>query len=135
MKRKPTTSGFSLVELMVVMAIVAIIAAIAYPSYQDSIQRTRRAAAAGCLMGLSQFMERFYTTNMSYVLNAVPLPACQADVTQFYVANFAAGPAATTYTLQVVPQGAQANDICGTLTIDQTGLRTPDPAVRPECWR
>ena len=130
---KHKTSGFSLIELMVVMAIIAIIAAIAYPSYQQSIQRTRRAAAAGCMMGLSQFMERYYTTNMSY-LNAV-LPACQADVTQFYLANFAVAPTATTYTLQVVPQGAQANDVCGTLTIDQTGLRAPDPAVRPECWR
>lgn len=130
---KQKKSGFSLIELMVVMAIIAIIAAIAYPNYQQSIQRARRAAAAGCMMGLSQFMERYYTTNMSY-LNAV-LPACQADVTPFYLANFAAGPAATTYTLQVVPQGAQANDVCGTLTIDQTGLRTPDPAIRPECWR
>lgn len=133
MKHKHKTSGFTLIELMVVMAIIAIIAAIAYPSYQQSIQRTRRAAAAGCMMGLSQFMERYYTTNMSY-LNAV-LPACQADVTQFYLANFAVAPTATTYTLQVVPQGAQANDVCGTLTIDQTGLRAPDPAVRPECWR
>ena len=127
------TSGFSLIELMVVMAIIAIIAAIAYPSYQQSIQRSRRAAAAGCMMGLAQFMERYYTTNMSY-LNAV-LPACQAEVNQFYVSNFAVAPTATTYTLQVVPQGAQVNDACGTLTVDQTGLRTPDPAVRPECWR
>lgn len=133
MKLKLKTSGFSLIELMVVMAIIAIIAAIAYPSYQQSIQRTRRAAAAGCMMGLAQFMERYYTTNISY-LNAV-LPACQADVTQFYASNFAVAPTATTYTLQVVPQGAQANDVCGTLTVDQTGLRTPDPAVRPECWR
>lgn len=133
MKRKQKTSGFTLIELMVVMAIIAIIAAIAYPSYQQSIQRTRRAAAAGCMMGLSQFMERYYTTNMSY-LGAV-LPACQAEVTQFYQANFAVVPTATTYTLQVVPQGAQANDVCGTLSIDQTGLRAPDPAVRPECWR
>lgn len=133
MKRRQKTSGFTLIELMVVMAIIAIIAAIAYPSYQESIQRTRRAAAAGCMMGLSQFMERYYTTNMSY-LGAV-LPACQADVTQFYLANFAAAPTATTYTLQVVPQGAQATDACGTLSVDQTGLRAPDPAVRPECWR
>ncbi|MBL8405727.1 MAG: prepilin-type N-terminal cleavage/methylation domain-containing protein [Dechloromonas sp.] len=133
MKHTQKTSGFTLIELMVVVAIIAIIAAIAYPSYQQSIQRTRRAAAAGCMMGLSQFMERYYTTNMSY-LNAA-LPACQADVTQFYLANFAVAPTATTYRLQVVPQGAQANDVCGTLTIDQTGLRAPDPAVRPECWR
>lgn len=128
-----STRGFTLIELLVVVAVIAIIAAIAYPSYQQSVMRTRRAAAAGCLHELSQFMERFNSSNMTYV-NAV-LPACQAEINQFYVANFAAGPTATTYTLQIAPQGAQINDACGTLTLDEAGQRTPDPVVRPECWR
>ncbi len=133
MNRRAKTRGFTLIELMVVMAIIAIIAAIAYPSYQNSIQRSRRAAAAGCLMNSAQAMERYYTTNMSY-LNAV-LPVCQAEVAQFYVSAFSVVPTATLYTIQMTPQGAQANDACGVLTVDQLGQRTPDPTVRPECWR
>jgi len=44
-------------------------------------------------------------------------------------------PTATLYTIQMTPQGAQANDACGVLTVDQLGQRTPDPTIRPECWR
>lgn len=132
---KNRSSGFTLIEVMIVVAIIGIIAAIAYPSYLNQVQRTRRAAGAGCLMEAAQFMERFYATNMTYNLEGLALPACQPDVAASYALGFTGAPTATTYTLQVVPQGAQATDTCGTLQMTQTGQRTPDPTARPECWR
>jgi len=130
-------AGFTLMELMIVVAIIGIIAAIAYPSYQQYIERTRRATAAGCLLEMAQFMERFYSTNMTYLAagNAPALPGCQAELADFYTLGFNAAPTATTYTLQMVPQGNQAGDSCGTLTINQAGTRTPNPTTDPQCWR
>src|SRR3546814_14959759 len=39
---------------------------IAYPSYINSITRSKRAAATACLSSYATFMERFYTTNLRY---------------------------------------------------------------------
>ena len=61
-----TSKGFTLVEVMVVVAIIGILAAIAYPSYQDSVVKSKRGAAVSCLMEQVQFMERFYSTNLRY---------------------------------------------------------------------
>lgn len=137
-------SGFTLIELMIVVAIIAVLAAIAYPSYQNHVIKTRRAAAAACAMEGAQFMERFYTTNMRYNTdrggNAVALPAmqCAGDISQHYTVQLAGGTTATAYSIQAVPQGQQASKDtkCGTLSINQAGAKSvgntgTDPA---ECW-
>nr|WP_283249617.1 type IV pilin protein [Hydrogenophilus thiooxidans] len=112
-------------------------AAIAYPSYRNHVLKTRRSAAQGCLVELAQWMERFYTTNLRYHQDssgtAVVLPntQCRQDLANYYTFSFSGNPTATTFTLQAVPQGAQANDSCGTLTLNQAGVRTPTTAG---CW-
>ena len=42
--------GFTLVELMIVIVIVAILLAVALPSYQNSVQKGRRADAKSALL-------------------------------------------------------------------------------------
>ena len=61
------TKGFTLVELMIAVAIVGILASIAYPSYQDSVRKSRRADAKGALLGFANAMERHFTENNSYL--------------------------------------------------------------------
>lgn len=53
--KQSTTTGFSLVELMIVLAIIAIGAAIAVPSYQNNVDSTRKTSAANNLLGALQF--------------------------------------------------------------------------------
>ncbi|GGK10906.1 type IV pilin protein [Luteimonas terricola] len=130
--------GFTLVELMIVVAIIAILAAIAYPSYTNHVTKTRRGAAAACAMEAAHFMERYYTTNLTYLDAAMPATACMAELQDFYVIQLAAPATAGAFVVEAVPQGAQAtNDtLCGTLSINQAGTKTEDGTATSaaQCW-
>lgn len=121
---KRSNTGFTLVELMIVVAIIAILGAIAYPSYIEHVRKTRRAAAAGCMMEANQFMERYYTTNLTYSGATLPALGCMNEVSQFYTVGLNGTPAATTFSLQAVPTTAQNDAKCGTLSIDQKGTKS-----------
>jgi len=134
-RRRPR--GFTLVELLIVVAIVGILAAIAYPAYQSSVMKSRRADARAVLMEAAQFMERFYTVNFRY--DAAVLPAALEEspkegATKYYDIQLTAN--AADFTLSAVPLGAQSGDVCGTLTIDNTGAKGQATGKTvDECWR
>lgn len=131
--RTSRPSGFTLIELMIVVAIIAILAMIAMPSYLDHLVKTRRNVAQACLMEAGQFMERYYTTNLTYV-NAT-LPACSDTNNATYYTQSLASSSANAYQVKTVPQGRQATNekSCGTMTIDQSGARTKTGSVG-SCW-
>lgn len=128
------SGGFSLIELMIVVAVIGILASIAYPSYIDYVRRAGRSDAKAILVETAQYLERYYSTNNTYVgasvISAVS-PKNSSGGGKLYDISFASGPAATAYTLQAVPAGTQAADSCGTLTLTATGVRTPSTAG---CW-
>ncbi|MES0873359.1 type IV pilin protein [Sinimarinibacterium thermocellulolyticum] len=146
-QRRCAHRGFSLIELVIVVAIVGILAAIAYPSYRDSVVKSKRRAAQACLSEYAAFMERFYTTNLRYNTdlagNPVSLPALDCasaqNAGQHYTFRFPQGnpPTATRYTLQAVPIGAQAQQDakCGSLSLDQSGARSVSGSAGvAHCW-
>ncbi|MFT3898207.1 MAG: type IV pilin protein [Thermomonas sp.] len=132
--------GFTLLELMIVLVVMAILVASAVAAYDFAVVKSRRSAAASCLTEAAQAMERRYTTCLAYnsAPNAAIPPVCAASnappscgnatqLSRFYAApSFFAGPAARTYTLQIVPVGPQlAKDKkCGTLRVDQAGTKS-----------
>ena len=125
--------GFTLVELMITVVVVSILAAIAIPSYTNSVKKTRRNMAAGCLQAQAQYMERWYTSKMTYV-GASEQP-CQTEIQPFYAVTIpVASITASGFIATAVPQGAQASDKCGTLTLNEKGLRTSSLLTAGECW-
>ena len=133
------SSGFTLIELMVVVGIIGILAAIAYPAYMQYVLKSHRAEAKAILTETAQFMERYFTTSGTYVGGDTPALALSKGASPKFASgsaikyniSFSAGPSATAFTLQAVPAGAQASDSCGTLTLSYTGAQTPPT---PGCW-
>jgi type IV pilus assembly protein PilE len=126
--------GFTLIELMITVAVLGVLAAIAIPNYQQYIIRGNRADAKAILMEAAQYMERYYTTNNTYVgatvLSAVS-PKGASATSKKYDITFSSGPTATTFTIKAETANSQDNDTCGDLTISNTGAQTPTTAG---CW-
>ena len=141
------SSGFTLIELMIVVIIVAVLLTVALPAYQDSVLRSNRTAAKGTLMNVLSREEQYFINNKVYTVNlsSIGLPA------SYYIDNQAEAVAAgdsvykielinlSTFTgVQAVPQNVQVKDSnCMTLTLSRTGAKTAsgnfssDPS---QCW-
>jgi type IV pilus assembly protein PilE len=132
MKRKH--SGITLIELLIVVTIIGIIAAVAIPSYRDQTLRTNRTEAKTALQQATQVMEKCFTRTRSYATCAAQVATGDTPGKLYNIKVDAATLTATTYTLRADPINGQLGDTaCGTLTVDQTGKRTPLPDSK-KCW-
>ncbi|MGB0449943.1 MAG: type IV pilin protein [Porticoccaceae bacterium] len=127
MPSQPKAAGFSLLELMIVIVIVAILAAVAYPSYQQHIVRTKRAAAQQYLLEVSSLQHQFILDNHSYATTLSALGTSPATavgdnytVTITGVNNTASPP---TFTLQAAPKSGTTQQGSDTLTVNHLGQK------------
>jgi type IV pilus assembly protein PilE len=134
------SSGFTLIELMIVVAIMAILAAIALPIYRDYITRSKLTEAQNLLTNYRTKMEQYFQDNHAYTAAAAggacgaPLPTAPSNYfTYTCVAT------ATTYTATATGVPAQGTGGFA-YTIDNfnnrastvpTGWTLPNPN---NCW-
>jgi type IV pilus assembly protein PilE len=88
-------AGFTLVELMIAVACVAILAVIAYPSYQDTVRKSRRADAIAGLNQLQLLQERVRGQQPSYADTIASMPGPPSGTSperHYQLAVDAAGP-------------------------------------------
>ena len=65
MHRSPS-SGFTLIELVMVIAIIGILVAVAVPSYKSSTAKARRSDGQTALMDAMVREERYFTEHNTY---------------------------------------------------------------------
>ncbi len=135
--------GFTLIELMIVVAIIGILAVIAYPSYLNHVRESRRTSAKTALLDVAGHEERYFTTNNTYTTSlstlgypsgaTMPVPSSTQDYYDVKIVS-ANG---TSYFLQAVPAGDQAQDTeCGTFTLNNVGIQgnTGNSGSSQDCW-
>jgi len=128
-------AGFTLIELMIALVILSILAAIAFPTYQNSIIKSRRSDATGALSQGSLAMETCRANGSTYT-GCAPVANSQAGYYTIAV-NVPAGGASFTLTASPVAGTTQANDAdCTTLTLTSGGVRgyTGSASGASICW-
>ena len=127
------TSGFTLVEILIVITIIGVLASIAYPSYQQYVVKANRAAAQQFLLEAASVQHQYFFANngngyatQTTLIGASGLLSTPSNVSSYYDITSAPTTETTsaTFTITATPVtgGMQSDD--STLSINNIGSKT-----------
>ena len=142
------TAGFTLIEMLITIAILAIITMIAYPSYQQSVLKSRRADGISAALAIQVAQEKFRGNCPFYAQNIGAGNVCGANAGAstvaagttsndgYYSLSISAGTATgNSYTIVIDPTGTQANDTtCDPMTLTYNAANPNGLKAPAACW-
>ena len=128
-----SSNGMTLIELIIVVAVMGILLASAVPGYRNYTLRVHRTEAIRMLLQASMCQERLIASRGNYDTSLCKPVSEQQRYQLSYNSPESKG---RSYVAMAVPIGAQLDDPCGSLLLDQSGARSISASnVRAvNCW-
>lgn len=124
-------NGFSLIELLIAVSLVGVLVSFALPSYQKSVQKSRRSDAITALLTIQLEQEKWRANHTTYATLA-DLGINTVSNEGYYLIGLT-GNSATGYVLTATATQEQLNDTgCTTITLTVNG--SGETTVPSTCW-
>lgn len=144
MAARAAVAGFTTIELLIAVVVLGVLAAIAYPTFVDSVRKSRRAEGVSALAALQQAQERHRSNAAAYADAAASLNQGTVTASGYYaIAVTAAGASGYTATATARDGTSQSADSrCRVLAVRMdrgnlsygAGASAVDWADPHRCW-
>jgi type IV pilus assembly protein PilE len=127
MQVRAKTSGFTLIELMIVVVVIAVLLSLAVPAYDNYRMRAARRAAQATMLDMANRAQQYFLDNRAFPNDAAQMNyVAPREVSDRYQVplGFAPDNAATPpcFTIAATATGRQVPD--GDMTLDCRGTKT-----------
>lgn len=136
------SQGFTLIELMITVAIIGILGSIAYPSYQESVRKSKRAEGRVAILQVMQQQERYmtqYNAYLAFSANASNVPfkthsGDTADKSAYHIGARACTGQFIEDCVEVFGQPKYTDPSLRELTLTSTGVKSCTASKPAVCW-
>jgi type IV pilus assembly protein PilE len=134
--RQIKTSGFTLIEVMLVVVIVAILAAIAYPSYVDHVRKGRRNDGMNALLEAAGKLEILRARTGAYSTNLSDANINGTSIEGYYHNLTITGcPIANCYVIEITGRNGQEQDHVTAYRLSSTGRKERNEGGWTDGWK
>lgn len=134
--------GFTLIELMITVAIIGILGSIAYPSYQESVRKSKRSEGRVAILQVMQQQERYmtqYNTYLAFNANASNVPfktysGDSADKAAYHIGARACTGQVIQDCVEVFGQPKYTDPSLRELTLTSSGVKSCTASKPAVCW-